>query len=120
MEYRPTVAIVGGTPEMQDDLAQLLEDGGFDAELFASVEAYSYRAARSEAACVLLDIPLGDTSGIDWVRRLHINGRALPTVFLVESAEETMRLKTKRLDHATFVRKRSLPEQLIAAVRALR
>jgi FixJ family two-component response regulator len=55
---------------MLKSVARLLRQFGYDSLLFPSAEAFLNHNDFGKAACVLLDINLGDISGIDLRHRL--------------------------------------------------
>jgi FixJ family two-component response regulator len=52
-------------------LELLLSSRGYHTELFASAEEFLSGAATLEAACLVVDIQLGEISGLELVRALY-------------------------------------------------
>ena len=65
---------------MLRSVARLLRQFGHTSLLFPSAEAFENHNDFDRAVCVLLDINLGDVSGIDLRRRLAANGNSVPII----------------------------------------
>jgi FixJ family two-component response regulator len=129
---RPTFKIHSGTsflPEQKviavidDDLGILeslelvLSSCGYHTELFASAEEFFYAAPTLEAACLVVDIELGDISGVELVRALCTEGFTLPVIFITGSHDELHRRQAMELGCAAFLLKPFSAERLIETVR---
>ena len=55
---------------------------GYDSVLFPSAETFANQSDFDEAVCVLLDINLGDGSGIELRRRLKTAGNTVPVIYM--------------------------------------
>jgi FixJ family two-component response regulator len=117
MTQKNIVAIVSHNPKMLDALDRMVSAHGFYPQTFASAESFAYGAATSDAACVLLNIPLGDTAALSLMRRLRAGGYMVPFVTLVESREETMRLQARKVERTDYVHKPFFSDQLIETIR---
>jgi len=87
---RYVVAVVDDDPETRNATASLLSAAGYRTELFASGEAFLDAAATSEANCLVVDIQLGDISGLEMARQLATAGRNFPIVFMTALDDETI------------------------------
>ncbi len=67
---------------MLRSVARLLRRFGYASLLFPSAEAFANQSDFNEAVCVLLDINLGDGSGIDLRHRLNAAGNAVPVIYM--------------------------------------
>jgi len=65
-----TIAVIEDDPSMLQGLNRLLAAHGFRVERFTSAESFLDEVAGCEANCLLVDIHLGGTSGIDLKRLL--------------------------------------------------
>jgi CheY-like chemotaxis protein len=94
---------------------RLLKAQGFAVEIFESAEAFHDHAAQN-ALCVILDINLGEVSGID-VRR-HLAGAypSMPVIFM--SANDSERLREAALDAGCigYLVKPFTPASLMGAI----
>ena len=82
MPHRNVVLVVDDDPMMLRSVARLLRQFGHTSLLFPSAEAFENHNDFDRAVCVLLDINLGDVSGIDLRRRLAANGNSVPIIYM--------------------------------------
>jgi FixJ family two-component response regulator len=59
--------------------------------LFPSAEAFAKQSDFDRAACVLLDINLGDGSGIELRHRLKAAGNTVPVIYMTGNDTPTVR-----------------------------
>jgi FixJ family two-component response regulator len=76
------VLVVDDDPSMLTSMKRLLREHGFEARLFDSAKALLSHPDFSGAFCIIVDINLGDGSGIDLRRRLADEGIALPVIYI--------------------------------------
>jgi FixJ family two-component response regulator len=98
-------------------LELVLSSCGYHAELFASAAEFLSAAPTLEASCLIVDIQLGDISGVDLVRTLYSQGCKLPVIFITGSRDELHRRQAMELGCAAFLLKPFFEEQLIETVR---
>jgi FixJ family two-component response regulator len=80
---RKLVVVVDDDAGVLKGLRRLLTVYGFDTEVFTSAEAFLGRpAGRQEADCLVLDLHLPGTPGIELRRRLEASGCNIPVVFM--------------------------------------
>jgi len=78
----PVVLVVDDDTSMLKSIARLLRQSGYASVLFSSAEAFANHADFGGAVCVLLDIDLGDGSGIELRRRLKEANISLPVIYM--------------------------------------
>lgn len=81
-ETAATVFVVDDDAAVRRSLLRLLRACGWSVETFASADAFLERAPSAGCGCVLLDVDLPGTSGIEAHARLVDAGINLPVVFL--------------------------------------
>ena len=78
---------------MLRSVARLLRQFGYASLLFSSAEAFANHSDFEEAAvCVLLDINLGDVSGIELRLRLKANGNSVPIIYMTGKDSPVVRM----------------------------
>jgi FixJ family two-component response regulator len=82
LPHRNVVFVVDDDPGMLMSVKRLLRTNGYDSVLFPSAETFANQSDFDEAVCVLLDINLGDGSGIELRRRLKTAGNTVPVIYL--------------------------------------
>jgi FixJ family two-component response regulator len=60
----------------------MLRQFGYASLLFPSAKAFVHQSDFDEAVCVLLDINLGDGSGIELRDRLKAAGNSVPVIYM--------------------------------------
>ena len=76
------VYVVDDDPSMLRGVKRLLREYGYESVLFSTADAFQRHNDFDSAVCVILDIDLNDTSGIDVRRRLTAAGISLPVIFI--------------------------------------
>lgn len=76
------VAIIDDDPGMRRSIKTLLATLGYGTETFDSAEAFLNTAAKSKASCLLVDIQLGDISGVELAHQLAADGFKYPIIFM--------------------------------------
>jgi FixJ family two-component response regulator len=111
-----TVAVVDDDQGIRDALRALLKAFAFDVELYASAEEFLSGFPKSKAVALLLDIYLGDLSGIELSRQLLADGLKIPTIFLTGSRDPALRQRAIEQGCVAFLEKPFQARQLIEAV----
>jgi CheY-like chemotaxis protein len=113
---RTVVAVVDDNLAIRKAMATLLSALGYCAELFASGEEFLDVAARSKASCLIVDIQLGDISGVELGRQLATTGFTFPIIFMTASDDETIRSGATQLGCVAYLRKPFHADELIDAI----
>jgi CheY-like chemotaxis protein len=78
----------------------MLRQFGYASSLFQSAEAFAEQTDFDEAVCVLLDINLGDGSGIELRHRLKEAGNTVPVIYMTGNDSSAVRsVWVPRLSH---------------------
>jgi len=117
MQRNPTIAVIDDDSSVLKALGRLLSDCGYNTELFASAGEFLTAAPTSEAACLLVDVGLGDMSGLEMVSRLSVAGFKFPFIFMSGFADDEFRTQAKALGCITFLQKPFAPDLLIAVLK---
>jgi FixJ family two-component response regulator len=88
---RKLVLIVDDDAALRRSLARLLHQLGYDSLLFASTQAIEDRTYFDDVLCVLLDIDLGDGSGIELKRAFNAAGVTVPVIYMTGSDTPAVR-----------------------------
>ncbi|PSO33411.1 response regulator transcription factor [Bradyrhizobium sp. MOS002] len=76
------ILVVDDDTSMLRSIKRLLGRFGYSSVLFSSAEAFAEHGDLDKALCVLLDINLGDASGIELRHRLKAAGNSVPVIFM--------------------------------------
>jgi FixJ family two-component response regulator len=110
------VGIVDDDPEIRVAMARLLSASGYGAETFDSAETFLVCASTSKATCLLVDIQMGDISGIDLAHQLAADGFKFPIIFMSGLNDVVIRSQAADADGFAFLRKPFPAEKLIDAI----
>jgi FixJ family two-component response regulator len=111
------IVVIDDDLDILHSLELMLSLCGYHTKLFASAEEFLSAAATLEAACLVVDVQLGDISGIELVRHLYAQGCALPVIFITGSRDELHQRQAIELGCAAFLLKPFSAERLIETVR---
>jgi FixJ family two-component response regulator len=111
-----TIGVVDDEPGLAKALARLLRSHGYRVELFASTDDVLKGAKTSKAECLLVDLQIGERSGLGLARDLARAGFNFPIVFMSASDDDTLRQECIDFGCAGYLRKPFLEQQLMEAV----
>ena len=116
-DSRPTVCVVDDDLSVREALANLLESVGFDAQLFSSTEQFR-RASRPDGpSCLVLDLRLPGTNGLDFQESLQRAGISIPIVFITAHGNVPMASRALKAGAVEFLMKPFRKDELLAAIR---
>jgi FixJ family two-component response regulator len=116
MAGSPLIAIVDDDESVRDALTSLLHSVGWQAEAFASAEAFLQSGQVHTTACVLLDVRLPGISGLELQRQLRSSQARLPIIFLTAHGTETMQAQTLQAGAVAFFTKPFSDTALLEAI----
>jgi len=73
------ICIVDDDAAVRDSLSLLLESGGFATRSFESADAF-LKAGAQDMACIILDLHMPGTSGLELLGLLRARGLSLPVL----------------------------------------
>ncbi len=83
----PTIYVVDDEPAMRDSLEMLLASTGYRAQTFADAETFSAAFDPEAAGCVILDVRMPRTGGLEVLRWLRESGSAVPVIMISGHAD---------------------------------
>ena len=99
------VAVVDDDPEMRAAMASLLSSYGYCAETFDLAETFLTCASTSKATCLVVDIQLGDISGVELANQLVADGYSYPIIFMTGLDDELIRRQADAAGGVAFLHK---------------
>jgi len=93
---RNVVIVLDDDSSMLSGVKRILALHGFDSDLFDSAERFYTRARFDEALCLVLDIHLKGTTGIEVRRQLALSGNSLPVIFI--TGKDSERTRTQAME----------------------
>ena len=110
------IAIVDDDAAVRGSLEGLLGAFGYRTELYVSAEEFIHAAITTEASCLIVDIQLGDVSGIELGRQLSATGFTIPIIFMTASWDEMHRRQATHFGCVEYLNKPFPADQLITAI----
>jgi len=115
---RGLVSIVDDDESVRRALKRLIQSVGLRAEVFASVDELLYSGQLGDTACLILDVVMPGTGGLDFQRRLTLAKQHIPIVFITAHDDEHARRSALALGAVAFLRKPFADEALLDVVRS--
>lgn len=111
------VAVVDDDPEMRAAMVTLISAFGYGAHTFDSAETFLACASTCRASCLLVDIQLGDLSGVELARQLAADGFKFPIIFMSGHNDATIETQAIAAGGIAFLRKPFPAKMLIDAIK---
>ena len=116
MTAAPIIRIVDDDPNIHDALAYVLENEGFIVRHYESAESFLINDRPEEPGCAILDVRMGEMSGIVLHDRMKKLGSKLPCIFLSAHGDVDMAVDAIEAGAVTFLSKPVRTEKLLAAI----
>lgn len=104
---------------MLNGMRRLLSTHGFDAELYDSPGKFLDAVTTTRAICLILDIQLGDSCGVDFARQLASLGITFPIIFMTGGDKVESEKRARETGCVAFFRKPFSAYLLIEALNDL-
>lgn len=112
----PVVFVVDDDLSVREALEALIRFEGWQAETFASAEAFLSRPRVFAPSCLVLDVSLPDLNGLDLQKRLA--GRSdMPIIFITGYGDVPMTVQAMKAGAVEFLMKPFSDEVLLSAIR---
>ena len=111
-----TIAVVDDDPEMRCAMRNLLSALGYIGKTYDTAKTFLNCASTCEASCLVLDVQLGDISGIELAHRLAADGFRFPIIFMTGLDDEIIRKQAVAAGGIAFLRKPFSAETLANAI----
>ena len=110
---RNVVAVIDDNLGILGALGRLLSALGYETELYASAREFVDAAMMTEAICFIVDIQLGESSGIEIAQHLVNAGFTIPIIFMSADDNESVRRRTMEIGCVAFLTKPFSADTLI-------
>ena len=105
MTMTPTVYIVDDDPDMRDSLRWLMSTVGLAVETFESAGQFHREFAPKGPGCLVLDVRMPGSSGLDLFEELTERGDCMPVIFITAHADVPMAIRAMKSGAVEFVEK---------------
>jgi FixJ family two-component response regulator len=117
----PTVFIIDDDARVRESIHDLVESVSLRAESFATAQGFLSGERRDGPSCLVLDVRLPDTSGLDLQQELSRAGVRIPIIFITGHADIPMAVKAMKSGAVEFLTKPFRAQDLLDVIhRALR
>jgi len=114
--HRPLVVIVDDDQDVRMALAELLESVSIDATTFASTRDWLESDVVDRPGCLVLDVRMPGSSGLDLQHHLARNGDPKPIIFLTGHGDIPMTVQAMKAGAVDFLTKPVRDQTLLDAV----
>ncbi len=116
MQSKSSIFIVDDDEAICDALSGLFESEGFDAQSFASAEAFLAAGNENAPGCAIVDIQMPGMSGLDLQKELVRRGATIPVIVLTSHGDVTTAVTALKGGAIDFIEKPFKVEALMASV----
>jgi FixJ family two-component response regulator len=117
----PTVFIIDDDASVRESIHDLVESVSLRAESFATAQGFLSGERPDGPSCLVLDVRLPDTSGLDLQQELSRAGVKIPIIFITGHADIPMTVKAMKSGAVEFLTKPFREQDLLDVIhRALR
>lgn len=117
-EVGSTVFVVDDNPGVRKGLTALLESSNLAVEAFATADEFLASFDPDRPGCLLLDIRLRGTNGLDLQDELRRRKAILPVIVLTGHGNVPTSVRALKAGAVDFLQKSGSPEILVESVRA--
>lgn len=112
------VFVVDDDASIRDALSNLLRSAGMRVETFASTTEFLLQAKTDGPCCLVLDVRLQGSSGLDFQRQLVESHSHIPIIFITGHGDIEMSVKAMKAGAVDFLAKPFREQDLLDAVTA--
>ena len=92
----PTVFVVDDDPSLRTALRRLLASVGLRSETFATADDFRREIDLSRPGCLILDVRMPGSSGLDLQQQLTSAGYELPVIFVTAHADVALAVRAMK------------------------
>lgn len=111
----PIVYVVDDDISVRESLESLIEDAGWQPEVFASAEAFLASPRQHLPSCLVLDVSLPHLNGLELQKRLA-KQTDLPIIFITGHGDIPMTVRAMKAGAIEFLTKPYGPEVLLSSI----
>ncbi len=112
----PVIHVIDDQQSVRDALGEMLSVFGFDTEKFESADVFLKNLDPSRPACIVADVRMPGTDGIELVRELNKRGVSMPVILISGHADIPMAVSAIKAGAEEFIEKPVDDTQLVAAI----
>jgi FixJ family two-component response regulator len=112
------ISIVDDDAPIREALKSLMRSVHFDVDAFGSAEEFLASDRSQDTSCLILDVYLPGMSGFDLQKRLNLERRSIPIIFITAHSDEVSRQRALKGGAIDFLGKPVRREALFKAIRS--
>ncbi len=113
---RNVVAIIDDNLGVLGAMSRLLSAFGYDTELYVSAKEFLDAAMTTAAICLIVDIQLGQSCGIEFAQHLANAGFTIPVIFMTADDNESLKRRAMEAGCVSFLLKPFSADVLMEAL----
>ena len=111
-----TVFVVDDDPSMRDSMRWLIESVGLNVEAFANADAFMEQFAGDVPGCLVLDVRMPGTSGMELLDSLKNRGVQLPIIMISGHGDVPMAVQALKRGAMDFLEKPFRDQELLEQI----
>jgi FixJ family two-component response regulator len=112
----PVVFVVDADASVRESLQALIREAGWRAETFACAQHFLTRPRICAPSCLVLDVTLPDTTGLDVQKRVAADRADMPIIFITGCADVPTTVQAMKAGALDFFVKPLCDELLLGAI----
>ena len=112
----PIVYVVDDDAAVRDAIKNLLESVGIRVQTFASGAEFTARTPAEAPSCLILDVRLPGTSGLEFQRELTAAGVDIPIIFITGHGDIPITVQAMKAGAVDFLTKPFREQELLDAI----
>jgi FixJ family two-component response regulator len=112
----PTVFVIDDDASVRDSLGALIRSIGLNVQLFASAQEFLGATRPDAPSCLVLDVRLPETSGLDFQRELADANIEIPIVFISGYQDVPVAVRAMKAGAVEFLTKPVRHQELLDAI----
>jgi DNA-binding NtrC family response regulator len=116
-QVAPVVFVVDDDVSVRESLELLIRCAGWEAETFSSAQEFLDRPRTLGPSCLVLDYSLPDLNGLELQKRVALEPRDMPIIFLTGYRDVPMTVQAMKAGALEFLTKPFSDEVLLSAIR---
>lgn len=116
MKIDPIVFVVDDDAAVRDAIKDLLDSVGIRVQTFASGAEFLARTPADAPSCLILDVRLPGTSGLEFQRELTATGVEIPIIFITGHGDIPITVQAMKAGAVDFLTKPFREQELLDAI----
>jgi FixJ family two-component response regulator len=115
---KPMISIVDDDRSARESLVDLVKSMGFSAEAFQSAEEFLQSKLLRDTSCLIADVQMPGTTGLELHTSLVRSGSAIPTILITAFPNEKDRATARRSGVTSYLVKPFDDNDLLLSIRS--